>query len=157
MAVWNEVARKLSALGSASPSQAFALVHQDYAARLTDLSSRLQAPEGCHGVLFAVAGQIEGADIFDQPATLAKLWTKLMRAYALDAMEIGEKESPPITTEDALRWLQAAAGANTESYPSPGIGRDVRLEATALSGSALIVDEQAVHLELFTESPTPHA
>ena len=61
----------------------------------------------------------------------------------------------PITTEDGSRWLQAAAGAETEWYPSPGIGRDVRLEATALSGSALVVDEQAVHLELFAESPAP--
>jgi hypothetical protein len=155
MAVWKEVARKLSAMGSASPSRAFDQVYQDNAARLNDLSSRLRPPEGCHGVLFAVAGQIEGADIFDQPATLAKLWTKLVRGYALDAMELGESKAPPITTEDGLRWLQAAAGAETESYPSPGIGRDVRLEATAMSGSALVVDKQAVHLELFAESPTP--
>ena len=157
MAVWSEVSRKLSAMGSASPSQAFDQVHQDHAARLNDLSSRLQPPEGCHGVLFAVAGQIEGADLFDQPATLAKLWTKLVRSYALDAMEMGEGEAPPVTTEDGSRWLQAAAGAESESYPSPGIGRGVRLETTALSGSSLVVDEQAVHLELFTESPTPHA
>ena len=155
MAVWSEVSRKLSAMGSASPSQAFEQVYQDYAARLDDLGSRLQPPEGCHGVLFAVAGQIEGADIFDQPATLAKLWTKLVRGYALDAMETSQSEAPPITTEDGARWIQAAAGAKTESYPSPGIGRDVRLEATALSGSGLVVDEQAVHLELFAESPTP--
>ena len=67
--------------------------------------------------------------------------------------EEGESEAPPITTEDGSRWIQAAAGAETDSYPSPGIGRDVRLEATALSGSALVVDEQAVHLELFAVSP----
>ena len=157
MAVWNEVARKLSAMGSASPSQAFDQVHQDYSAPLNDLSSRLQPPEGCHGVLFAVAGQIEGADLFDQPATLAKLWTKLVWGYALDAMEMGESEAAAITTEVGSRWLQAVGGAKTESYPSPGIGRDIRLEATALSGSALVVDEQAVHLELFTESRTSHA
>ena len=157
MAVWNEVARKLSAMGSASPSHAFEQVYEDYAARLNDLGSRLQPPEGCHGVLFAVTGQIEGADIFDQPATLVKLWAKLVRGYALDAMEMRESEAPAITTEDGSRWLQAAAGAETESYPSPGIGRDVRLKTTALSGSALVVDEQAVHLELFAQSPTPHA
>jgi hypothetical protein len=153
MAVWNEVARKLSAMGSASASQAFEQVYLDYGVGLNDLSSRLQPPDGCHGVLFAVAGRIEGADLFDQPATLAKLWTKLVRGYAIDAMEIGESDAPPITTEDGSRWLQTAGGAKTESYPSPGIGRDVRLEATALSGSALVVDEQAVHLELFAESP----
>jgi hypothetical protein len=78
-----------------------------------------------------------------------------VRGYAIDAMEMGESKAPPITTEDGSRWLQAAAGAKTESYPSPGIGRDVRLEATALCGSALLVDEQAVHLELFAESPAP--
>jgi hypothetical protein len=155
MAVWNEVERKLSAMRSSSPSQAFEQVYKDHAARLNDLSSRLQPPEGCHGVLFAVAGRIEGADLFDQPATLAKLWTKLVRGYVIDAMEMGENEAPPITTEDGLRWLQAAGGAETESYPSPGIGRDVRFEATALSGSAFVVDEQAVHLELFAESPAP--
>jgi hypothetical protein len=154
-AVWNEVARKLSTMGSASDSQAFEQVYLDHAVRLNDLSSRLQPPQGCHGVLFAVAGRIEGADLFDQPATLAKLWTKLVRAYALDAMEMGESEAQTITAEDGSRWLQAAAGAQTESYSSPGIGRDVRLEATALSGSALVVDEQAVHLELFAESPAP--
>jgi hypothetical protein len=154
-AVWEEVSRKLLVMGSASPSEAFDQVYQDYAARLNDLGARLQPPEGCHGVLFAVAGQIEGADLFDQPATLVKLWPKLVQAYALDAMELGESKAPPITTEDGLRWLQAAAGAKTESYPSPGIGRDIRLEATAMSGSALVVGEQAVHLELFAESPAP--
>ena len=156
-AVWDEVSRKLSAMGSASASQAFEQVYQDCEIRLNDLSSRLQPPEGCQGVLFAVAGRIEGADLFDQPATLAKLWRKLVRAYALDAMEARATEAPPVTTDDVSRWLQSAAGAKTESYPSPGIGSDVRLEASALSGSALVVDEQAVHLELFARSPTPEA
>jgi hypothetical protein len=156
-AVWAEVSRKLSAMGSASPSQAMDQVYQDYAARLNDLGARLQPPEGCHGVIFAVAGQIEGADLFDQPATLGKLWMKLLRAYALDAMEAGAVEASPVTTDDVSRWLQSAAGARAESYPSPGIGSDVRLEASTLSGSALVVDEQAVHLELFAEAPPSEA
>ena len=106
MAVWSEVSRKLSAMGSASPSQAFEQVYQDYADRLNDLSSRFQPPEGCHGVLFAVAGQIEGADLFDQPATLAKLWTKLVRGYAIDAMEMSRarsRRSRPKTGRDGSR------------------------------------------------------
>jgi hypothetical protein len=152
-AVWGEVSRKLLAMGSASPSEAFDQVYQDHAAKLNNLSSLLQPPEGCHGAIFAVAGQIEGADLFDQPATLAKLWTKLVRAYALDAMEAGPIEAPSVATDEVSRWLQSAASAKTESYPSPGIGRDVRLEALTLSGSVLVVDEQAVHLELFAESP----
>ena len=156
-AVWGEVSRKLSAMGSSSPSEAFDQVYQDNAARLNDLGARLQPPEGSHGVIFVVAGQIEGADLFDQPATLAKLWVKVVRAYALDAMEAQAVDTPPLATDDVSRWLQSAASAKTESYPSPGIGSDVRLETSALSGSALVVDEQAVHLELFAESPPAEA
>ena len=52
---------------------------------------------------------------FDQPGTLSKLWTKLVRAYALDALETREAEAPPVTTEDISRWIHAAAGAK----PSP--------------------------------------
>jgi hypothetical protein len=40
-------------------------VYLDYGVGLNDLSSRLQPPEGCHGVLIGVAGRIEGADLFD--------------------------------------------------------------------------------------------
>src|SRR5262249_40777997 len=86
-AIWDEGSRKLLAMGCTSPSQAFDQVYHDYAASLNDLGARLQPLEGCHGVMFAVAGQIEGADLFDQPATLVKLWPKLVRAYALDLLE----------------------------------------------------------------------
>ncbi len=126
-AVWGEVSRKLSAMGSASASQAFDQVYQDHSTRLDDLAARLHPPDGCHGVMFAVAGQIAGADLFDQPATLAKLWTKLARAYALTPWR-RERARPPVTPDVASRWLQGAADAKSESYPSPGIGRDVRLE-----------------------------
>ncbi len=152
-AIWGEVARKLSAMGSASPSSAFDQVYADHGARLDDLVARLRPPEGCHGVVFVLAGQIAGADLFDQPETLSKLWTKLVRAYALDALETREADAPPVTTDDISRWIHAAAGAKAESYPSPGLGRDLRLEASGLFGSALVVDEQAVHVELFTETP----
>jgi hypothetical protein len=147
------VARKLSAMGSVSASSAFDQVYADHGARLDDLVARLHPPEGCHGVVFVLAGQIAGADLFDQPATLSKLWTKLVRAYALDALETRADDAPPVTTEDVSRWIHAAAGAKAESYPSPGLGHDVRLETSGLSGSALVVEEQAVHLGLFAETP----
>jgi hypothetical protein len=155
-AVWGEVSRKLGAMGSASDSEAFDQVYQDHFARLDDLLARLRPPEGCHGVIFVVAGQIAGADLFDQPATLAKLWTKLVRAFALDAMETSSGPEPARTLgpDDVRGWVRSSAAAKAESFPSPGIGRDLRLEAPGLFGSALVVDEQPVHVELFAQ-PTP--
>ena len=149
-AVWDEVSRKLSAMGSASPSQAFNQVYQDYATRLNNLAARLQPPEGCHGVIFAVAGQIEGADLFDQPATLAKLWMKLVRAYALDVFEVKDPDSS-VAAEEAERWVRSAAGAKVEQFSTPGLGQDIRLECAGLTGAALSVEGQPVHVELFVD------
>ena len=150
-AVWDEVSRKLAAMDSASPSQAFDQVYVDHGARLDDLVARIRPPEGCHGVVFALAGTIAGADLFDHPETLSKVWTKLIRAYALDAMEVRGSTAPRITTDDVARWVAAAAGAEAESFPSPGLGHDLRLKTDALFGSALVVDEEAVHVELFAD------
>jgi hypothetical protein len=154
-AVWHEVSRKLSAMGSVSPSQALDQVYADHRKRLDDLLARMRPPEDCHGVVFAVAGQIAGADLFDHPETLSKLWTKLVRAYALDAMETGEAAAAPVTTEDVSKWVHAAARAEAESYPSPGLGQDLRLKSDALFGSALVVEQEAVHVELFADPASP--
>jgi hypothetical protein len=152
-AVWGEVARKLGAMGSASDSQAFDQVYQDHGARLDDLLGRLHQPEGCHGVIFAVAGQVAGADLFDQPATLTKLWNKLVRAFALDALE-APSTSASLTADKVTDWARSGSAAQSESFPSPGLGCDLRLKAPKLFGSALVVDDQAVHVELFAGLPT---
>jgi hypothetical protein len=102
-------------------------------------------------VIFAVAGQIAGADLFDQAATLVKLWLKLVRAFALDALEAGQDLARPVSTDDVCRWVLSSAAAQAEPFASPGLGRDVRLEAPGLFGSALVVEEQPVHVALFAE------
>src|SRR5262249_42023948 len=144
--VWEEVRRKLDALASVSPSQEFDQVYKDYRTPLEDLLRELTPPAGCHGAVFAVGGKIAGADVFDQPATLVKLWPKLVRAYALDVLEAGAPESE-VTAEEAERWVRSAACAKVEQFSTPGLGQDIRLEAAGMAGAALIVEGQPVHLE----------
>jgi hypothetical protein len=67
--VWQEVSRKLGAMGSVSPSAALSKAYEDHQGRLAEILARLQVPQGCQGAVYAVAGRLAGLDLFDQPAT----------------------------------------------------------------------------------------
>lgn len=146
--VWQEVDRKLSESGSGSDTHYLHKAYEDSATTLADILGQLRLPEGASGVVFAYGGQIVGFDLFDQPATLAKLWPKLVRAYGIDAV-YAPAESPRIAREQVLTWLHGAAQAREESFKSPGVGSDVRMEGPTLVGAGLLIEEQPVHVEVF--------
>jgi hypothetical protein len=149
--VWQEVARKLGKMGSPSPSSALEQAYTDYQTRLGDMLDQLRVPEGCCGAAFALGGRLAGVDLFDKPETLAKLWPKLVRAYALDALEEPASAEAPLAPEAVGQWLRSAAAAKLEPFKSPGLGDDVRVEGPNLVGAGLVVHEQPVHVELFAE------
>jgi hypothetical protein len=149
--VWNEVSRKLQSHGSRSASSALEQVYADHGNKLSEVLKQLPAPEGCAGAVFAFGGRIAGVDLFDQPGTLAKLWAKLIRAYAIDALEHTEHE--PVRRERVEAWLRTAAAAKAEPFKSPGLGEDIRLKGKDLVGATLVVQSQPVHLEMFADEP----
>jgi hypothetical protein len=151
-AVWGEVSRKLHAMKSDSASAALYQAYEDHQARLNDLLEKLPAPEDCCGAVFAFGGQIAGVDLFDKPATLGKLWPKLIRGYAIDALEQAGVESRPVPREAVCQWLERATGANAQPYKSPGLGEDVRLQGDGLVGAGLVVEDHPVHVELFAQT-----
>jgi len=150
--VWAAVAAKLRAMSSHSDSIALEQAYEDYEARLKEVLDRHPIPKGCTGVVFAVHGRIAGGDLFDQPATLAKLWPKLVRAYALDALEPRE-DAQPVTRNAVREWLCGATQGKMERFKSVGLGDDVRIQARELVGAGLVVDDQLVHVEIFAEVP----
>jgi hypothetical protein len=150
-AVWSEVARKLDKLGTVSASAELHQAYADHAYRLSDFLGRLSVPAGCSGAAFALGGQLVAADLFDQPATLAKLWEKLVRAFALDALEAARGTETSVAPEAVRQWLHGAAVARAETFKSPGLGHDVRLEGTGVVGAGLVLDEQPIHVELFAD------
>lgn len=146
--VWNEIATKLDGMGSRSPSSALHQVYEDHRKRLREIISAARVPEGSCGAVFAFGGRIIGVDVFDKPSTFSKLWPKLMRSYAIDALEEREP-SVAITRQQVLAWLGKAIDAKLEHYDSPGVGDDMRFDSADLSGGSLVVDDQPVHTELF--------
>jgi hypothetical protein len=150
--VWSEVARKLRAVKSVSPTAALDQAYADHHKELTQAVSDLQPAKDCAGAVFAVGGQIAAADVFDRPETLGKLWPKLIRAYTLDALEHRSAPTGPVTREAVQAWLSLAPSAQASTFKSPGLGDDIRLQRSGLRGAALWVESRPVHVELFADS-----
>ena len=112
------------------------------------VAAQLEVPGGAAGVVFAFTGRITGMDIFDQSATLERLWRKVVRSYAIDAMEEPE-ESVCVSREHVRAWLKASLTADSEKFRSPGLGEDIRFEGERMVGASLVLDDQPVHTEIW--------
>ncbi|MFB3920512.1 MAG: ARPP-1 family domain-containing protein [Terriglobia bacterium] len=150
-AVWGEIARKMTSTGTHSSSSALHDFYENYAKNFEQVLGALPAREGCNGAVFAIHGKIAGADLFDKPVTLMKLWTKLIKSYAADALENPPEKTSAVDSARVSEWLHSACSARQQWFDSPGVGKDVRIEDKGLTGATLVVDARPVHVELFRE------
>ena len=148
-AVWREVARKLRHFEHRSPSGALHDAYESVEARLKRFHDDLTPGESWSGALFCFGDSIVGADLFDKPSTLRLLWPKLVRAYAFDSLE-GERHGT-VERSAVEEWLSGLSRTAVDSFPSEGIGTDVRLEGDRLVGAMLLVDEAPVHVQAFAD------
>jgi hypothetical protein len=150
--VWQEVSRKMEAMGSVSSSMALEQTYEDTRPRLESIIAELPAPEDCNGAVFVLQGKVVGLDVFDKPETLTKLWPKLVQGYAIDALEKAEDAACAVDAEAVEMWLKQAERVEPKSFPSPGLGEDVRLEGATVVGAGLVVENRPVHVQLFAET-----
>jgi hypothetical protein len=147
--VWQEVDRKLGESCSMSPSHYLDKAYEDTEPQLRPVVEQLTVPEGACGAVFAFGGQIVGFDLFDRSRTLAQLWPKLVRAYAIDArVATGSRQ---VSVEEVQSWLAGATETKEEVFKSPGLGDDVRLEGPQLVAACLRVEGEPLHVEAFAQ------
>ncbi len=85
-----------------------------YIAALTPIAER-EIGDGASGFAFAVNGVLNSAEVYAAPALFAKLWPKLMRAAAVEALGENNGASdppPPPAAETVLGFLATTESAN---------------------------------------------
>jgi hypothetical protein len=146
-AVWQEVDRKMRSHGATSSTAA---LHDIYDQTQTKLDNFLNAftPPDSEGMLIAINGRIVGADIFDHHDTLRSLFPKLLRGYALDALEKQVSDAAALE-EDTQHFLDDTRNLDSQIFASAGLGQDVRLNSDDWIGSSLVWDNRSIHTSLF--------
>ena len=146
--VWDEVARISAAAKVHSPTAALSDV---YASKEEDLKATLaevKVQDGQSGFLAQVGGEILGGDFISRPKALRKVHQKLLRGYAIESLD-KLSDSTKVTFKNPKDLLNEAITAEKSVFRSVGLGYDVRIEGKTVTGSALVVDDAVIHLNLF--------
>jgi hypothetical protein len=152
-AVWSDIAEKASRMDAASPTQAMAAVYDKHAITTDEYVRAFDCAPLQAGVVFAIDGRTVGMDLFDHPHTLQALFAKLVRSYALDALETATGATPRSARPASINgFLQGIAAATIFTQPAVGLGTDVRLSGKRMSGGALWAADRYVHLCAFANS-----
>lgn len=148
-AVWGKIRGKLEQMSVASPTGAMSDAFEHHAAELDEYVRAFSRsdPEQ-RGVVVAVGGDVAGIELFDCADTYRCLAPKIVRSYALDAMELrGQTRSA--RREDAEAFVIDLRSSEGTSRPSVGLGTDVRFETQTCRGAALEHEGTLVHLACF--------
>lgn len=147
--VWAEISAKSARMRVASPTAAMGDIYDQHRRDLDRYVSAVQPVADQVGAVFAIGDAIVGLDLFDAAETLRAMLPKLVRSYAIDAIESTANGTGPPPESTAAGFMAAVVAARTETYPGVGLGTDIRLTAQALVAGGLVYEGRIVHLAAF--------
>ena len=147
--VWADVADKAAFCRVESGTLAMADVYEESAPRLSGYATAFRSEPGQRGAVIAVDGKPIGTELFDSAAAFARYLDKLVRSYALDAIETEAGKTLAPSGAEVRRFLEAMQAAAAERFPALGEGEDIRLTGDEVTGGALVANGRIVHLAGF--------
>jgi hypothetical protein len=146
--IWQDVDAKLSMLNVRSATASMGDAYEERAANIEEYVQALKPSERQVGAVFAVDGKVVGLDLLDSAAAFRRLLQKLVRGYAMDAIETPAEARPPV--EEVVRqFLEDMKAAALQRFRAVGKGEQLRLESETLAGGALYAQDHVVHLCAF--------
>jgi hypothetical protein len=150
-AVWRNIAAKATRLKASSPTGAMSAIYERHANSVEEFTRAFTWQEGQCGVGFAIGGRILGLEIFDHPEVMRRFFHKLVRSYALDALDVAAANEAA-SVEAVCALVTQIGGAQSFSEQALGLGKDVRFNGSEISGAALWVRDRYVHICAFAKN-----
>lgn len=149
--IWFDVADKLRSRGVHSGTMAMSDVYEASERSLSEYIRAFHAQPGQRGAVVALDGRIVGVELFDRPSPFARYLEKLVRSWALDALETenGKEFASPQAEAEARAFLERIRQASAERFAALGEGEDIRLSGEGISGGALAAGGRLVHLAAY--------
>jgi len=147
--VWEAVDAKAASMGVDSPTAAQRDIFDAHQRDLDSLRRAFPIERGQAGMIVAFGNRV-CLDYVSQPSAFGHLYSKLLDAAMLDAIEHATAEPPAAETLE--EFLGGAETAPRTGGPSAGLGEDVRIASEALIGSGLELDGELLQLSAFSRA-----
>jgi hypothetical protein len=147
-AIWDEIDTCHLNLKTEAPTGALRDSYHSRADELNKMIEGLKHQPGQLGVMVYIKNRFACLDLFDQSETLAKLWSRLLKSYAIEALSARQRarKEPHPTPASVIGVIDKS---EYMTYPSVSLGLDLRLNGPGIIGAGLLVDEKIVHLSVF--------
>jgi len=130
---------------------AMAEIYEKDRSSITEYVRHFRLIDSQVGAVFMINGEVVGMDSLGKPDSFSKVFKKLVESYALDAIDWLESEKEHKVLKSAVTdFIKASQAAQIETRPSVGLGTDFRMESDKLTGFALDLDNQILHLCIFS-------
>jgi hypothetical protein len=152
--VWDEIAMSQDRLGIASGTGTVRANYEDESVKkdVVEYTNKFEKipklSKSTIGVVVVTGNRIICFDMFANNGLLSKLWNKLIRSYAMDAIT-GEK--CVVYRDDIEEFIEALKDTKHVSTGTPGLGSLLRLESDFGKGSALVYKSAVVHMDFFPQ------
>ena len=149
-AIWDEISEKAERRGARSHSMAMAEIYEKDRPSMQGYLRHFRLIDLQIGAIFMINGTVVGMDSFGKVDSFSKVFHKLVESYALDAVDWFEPEKEHKSLKkEVTRFITASQSSKTETRLSVGLGTDCRMESKKITGFALLLDDQILHLCLF--------
>ena len=151
-AVWEDVSRLGADLQAPSRTSAMKDTTRRYRESLDETIGAFQVLGGQVGACIFIDGRMAGMEVVSNPVAFRSLWPRLMRSYTLDSRRLKtrptKQDERPI--DRAQRVVSEVLAASWQEFDAVGTGKDLRLEYPGATGSALIYEDDVVHLSVMS-------
>jgi len=148
--IWDDIDQKADRMRVEAPTRAMADVYETYEDPLSKFLDNFHLMECQVGAVFAINGQVLGVEGFGCSDTFTLFFDKLVKSYALDAIDnLEKKASDAVASAKARSFLASAGKSQSEEHPTPGIGKNIRFESRVVAGAALVENGRMLHVSAF--------
>lgn len=150
-AVWNDIGKKFAATETRSFTGSMSDVYAQKSQDVKEFAQAFTHQEKQRGAVVCIDGKPVGLEMFDSAAAFKRFMERLVRSYALDAIETVARTDNHVVPDvgEVRAFIELAATAPTETYKTVGEGDALRWRTDVVTGAARVVGGKAMHVASF--------